>query len=118
MNSNYGSTGLPRYFITLDKEIIWDYPADFVKAGNHTEMDYEYPYNTEVSEISDLIEEYINTPGKDLTDMVFENDRWGLTDILKASDRRVGKRRLEVLKRSLKSEAANIIINKRYNSLL
>ncbi len=30
MHSERGPTGLPRYWITLDKNIIWDYPKQFV----------------------------------------------------------------------------------------
>ena len=33
MDSAYGSTNLPRYWITLNKEIIWDYPKQFVTKG-------------------------------------------------------------------------------------
>jgi len=32
-SQNGGSTDLPRYWITLDKNVIWDYPKDFI-AGN------------------------------------------------------------------------------------
>ena len=32
MNSRYGSTNLPRYWITLDKEILFDYPKQFLTA--------------------------------------------------------------------------------------
>lgn len=30
MDSQSGSTDLPRYWITLGKETIWDYPGQFV----------------------------------------------------------------------------------------
>lgn len=109
MNSNYGSTGLPRYFITLGKEIIWDYPADFIKAGTLNDNSINYPYNSDVPEISNLIEEYVNTGSAELADKVFENDRWGLTDILKAADRRIGKRRLEALRHQSSIAVKNII---------
>jgi hypothetical protein len=46
-----------------------------------------------VSAISNLIRDYINCPKEALLEP-FENDRWGLTDILRAADRRIGKRRL------------------------
>ena len=32
MQSRMGSTDLPRYWITLNKEIIFDYPCQFVNA--------------------------------------------------------------------------------------
>lgn len=31
MDSTQGSTDCPRYWITLNKEVIWDYPKDFIK---------------------------------------------------------------------------------------
>jgi len=53
-----------------------------------------YPFEKHgVSEISDLIREYIERPKEALLEP-FESDRWGLAEILRAADRRVGKRRL------------------------
>ena len=59
MNSQYGSTDLPRYWITLGDEIIFDYPKQFVdKEGTENliknlkgEKLY-YPYQTDISNIS------------------------------------------------------------------
>jgi len=115
MNSNYGNTGLPRYFITLDKDIIWDYPSDFRTDKTGNEIIKDYPHINDISTISDLIEEYINTGNDELSEKVFENDLWNLTDILKAADRRMGKRRLEVLKDKKEYDAAKNIASKRIN---
>lgn len=102
MDSQYGSTDLPRYWMTLDKVIIWDYPKDFPERMKQT-VTYpgtgytttaEYPYATDISDISNLIREYINTPNLELATKKFENDKWGLTDIFKAADRRIGVKRL------------------------
>jgi len=117
MKSRYGSTSLPRYYITLDKEIIWDYPKDFVlkdgTVGNYNGEHKGYPYNTDVPDISSIIREYIDTSKVELYSKHFESDKWGLTNILKATDRRIGKRRLEDLKKKIKNQKAHIIINKR-----
>ncbi len=105
MESKYGCTDLPRYWITLEKEIIWDYPKDFVgKLGEG------YPYSTSISYISQLIREYIDTPKEKLYGRIFENDYWGLTNILKASDRRIGVRRLPQLKKKIKNKAAQKVL--------
>jgi len=56
------------------------------------------PYVTDVPDISNLIREYIDTPKAALLAKTLENDHWGLTDILKASDKRIGRRRLLELK--------------------
>ena len=105
MDSTYGTTDLPRYWITLDDEIIFDYPKQFVcKTEDGYNMKnlnggiYYYPYETDVSDISNLIREYIDTPKDVVFSKHFENDHWGLINIIKAADRRFGTRRLEALK--------------------
>ena len=114
MDSRRGTTDLPRYWITLNKEIIWDYPKDFV-GKNHPDRtpSTHYPYSTDVPDISNLIREYIDTPKDDLFDKVFENDHWGLANILKAFDRRIGVRRLPILKKKIKNRAAHKILDSR-----
>lgn len=118
MHSQYGSASLPRYWITLGKEIIWDYPKDFVRAdgsiGNYSgESTKSYPYKSDVPNISELIREYIDTPKEQLFDKHFENDFWGLVNILKAADRRIGTRRLDALRRKVGNKAAIRIIEER-----
>jgi hypothetical protein len=112
MKSQRGSTDLPRYWITLDKETIWDYPRDFKNQGiydhrsalddGHTDsrvLQDIYPHGSDIAVISDLLREYIDTPKAELLTKSFEKDRWGLTDMLRAADRRIGKRRLSALHR-------------------
>lgn len=69
-SQNGGSTDLPRYWITLDKNVIWDYPKDFI-AGNGGVRNFHgetcwYPYLTDICSISDLLREYIDTPKAEL----------------------------------------------------
>lgn len=117
MNSRWGSTDLPRYWITLDREIIWDYPKQFTSddgclynlMGTH----FGYPYNTEISEISTIIREYIDTPKDEIFKKIFNKDHWGLVNILRAADRRTGKRRLEILKKKIHNVAAHKVISAR-----
>ncbi len=98
MRSQRGSTDLPRYWITLDKEILWDYPKDFVSESgtivNNSGETFDYPYISEVSDISNLLREYIDIPKVDLFDKTFNSDNWGLTPILISADRRIGKEKL------------------------
>lgn len=115
MNSNNGYHGskLPRYFITVGKDVICDYPKDFdttEKYGINS-----YPWDCDISNISDLIEEYIQRPADKLMDN-FENDKWGLTDILRVCDRRLGKRRLKLLKDKVTNKILLKIIDKRLSS--
>ncbi len=117
MDSRYGSTDLPRYWITLDKEIIFDYPKQFVTndgtVKNLSGFEAIYPYKTDISDISDLIREYIDTPKEQLLSKTFTNDYWGLINILRAADRRIGIRRLEDLKKKTHNIAANKVMEAR-----
>ncbi|MGI5830284.1 MAG: SF0329 family protein [Bradymonadia bacterium] len=117
-----GSTDLPRYFATLDKEIIWDYPANFMRKDGFIknykdEKNKYYPQITDIMDISDLIREYIDTPKEELFSKCFENDKWGLTNILKAADRRIGARRLGKLKRKTHNIAARKVLERRLSCL-
>ena len=117
MRSQYGSTNLPRYYISLNKEILWDYPKDFVLKNEETKNDEDqhktYPYYNDVSDISELIREYIDTPKDEIFSKHFENDKWGLINILKSADRRIGKRRLQDLAKKIKNKSALKIIELR-----
>jgi hypothetical protein len=118
MNSGSGSTNLPRYWITLDKETIWSYPDQFAIPGGGTKrvdsakVTY-YPYVTDVPAISELIREYIDTPVGELLSKQFSNDHWGLVNILRAADRRIGQRQLPSLRRKVHNIAALKVIDAR-----
>lgn len=121
MRSRYGNTALPRYWITLGREIIFDYPSQFVLADG-TVRNYDpdgihqnYPYTTDVFDISNLIREYIDTPVSEIVYKHFENDYWGLANILRAADKRIGQRRLNSLRRRIKNQAAQKILELRIN---
>lgn len=98
MKSQCGSTNSPRYWISINDEIIWDYPRQFRTSENSDRANPEhYPYVTDMTDISQLIRDYIDTPKLELLHKKFENDYWGVTNILKACDKRIGRRRLKEL---------------------
>lgn len=114
MKSQFGTTDLPRYWITINKEIIFDYPKEYLNQcmGEDT-LKENYPYINEISDISQVIREYIDTPVNVLLEKEFLNDKWGITDILKASDRRIGKRKLnKLLEKTENVSARNIVIQR------
>ncbi len=114
MGSSMGNTNIPRYWITLGKEIIWDYPKDFIEVSHPSRSNPKwYPYETDVPDISVLIREYIDTPKSDILSKKFENDHWELIDILRAADRRIGNRRLPELKKKAENKAVNKVIEAR-----
>lgn len=117
MNSRYGSAGLPRYWITFCGEIIFDYPKQFIDRNaegncirNLRGETAQYPYETDISAISALIRAYIDTPKEEIFTKHFEEDCWGLSNILKAADKRIGRRRLEILRKRVKNKAAQQMI--------
>jgi hypothetical protein len=118
MNSARGSTNLPRYWITLGKETIWSYPDQFAIAGGGTKrvdsskITY-YPFVTDVPAISELIREYVDTPVSELLSKQFASDHWGLVNILRAADRRIGQRQLPRLRRKVHNIAALKVIDAR-----
>lgn len=112
MNSNDGHHGckLPRYFATIGKEIVFDYPGEF-----DTSHGYEhtvYPWITDMGNISDIIEEYMQTSEEKLMEP-FDDDRWGITEILRVCDRRMGKRRLLELSKRDNSDTVQKILTQR-----
>lgn len=109
MNSQRGITDLPRYWITIGKEIVFDYPKQFI----NDKANKSYPYETQISDISDCIREYIDCPVNLLPEKKFESDLWGLTDILKAVDKRLGKAKLNNYFASSNSVIKEIL-NKRF----
>jgi hypothetical protein len=106
---------------TLDKDIIFDYPKQFVTddgsvknlSEHNTRYYTRYPYKNDVSDISNLIREYIDTPKDELLTKQFLNDHWGLIDILHAADRRIGTRRLEPVIKETNNIAAYKVVEAR-----
>lgn len=112
MNSldGYHTYKLPRYFITIGKDIVFDYPKDFdttLKYGTNA-----YPWDCDISDISECIWQYLNVPKEKLLEPM-KFDRWGITDIIRVCDKRVGRRRLLKLKEYTENEVLLNIINTR-----
>lgn len=111
MQSRRGSTDLPRYFITLAGEIIFDYPKDFVlKSGGVRSLAQGaltkiYPYGNDISDIGELIREYIDTPKEELFKKHFDADEWGACEYPKG--RRQTHRQKEAANFSQKQEKSS-----------
>ncbi len=85
---------LGTFTIRLNGVVIWNFPKQFVTyqteypdGGNH--------YSYSVSNINNLLREYIDTPKTDLLNMKFSSDHFGITEILKCADRRFGLNSIE-----------------------
>jgi|GEM_PF-209519 hypothetical protein len=101
MRSERGSSSIPRFCVKLAGEIIWDYPKDFEIK------DIPFGYWAGDNGISELVREYIDAPKDNILERVFKNETkeynigitetktfsvtYGLTDLFKAIDCRLGK---------------------------
>lgn len=107
--TGYANNNVPRYWITIEKEIIWDYPKIFTVEELRKQF---YPWMGDISKISCLIREYIDCPSNELLSHPFK-DSWNLIPILTACDKRIGKRRLAQLLEQDSFAPVHSIIRKR-----
>jgi hypothetical protein len=105
MRSQRGSTLIPRCYITIGKEIIWDFPRDFPSACVDS-----YSACGECLPITTILREWTDTSSDDLLAFAPPADRWGLAEILLAVDRRMGQKRLCRLYAKTKNEKVKAII--------
>jgi hypothetical protein len=111
MRSQRGSTLIPRCYITIGKEIIWDFPRDFPSACVDS-----YFACGECVPIATILRQWTDTSDGDLLGFAPSADRWGLAEILLAVDRRMGQKRLRLLCKRTKNEKVKAIIAMRLNS--
>ena len=101
----YSPRQCSRFWVTLNKEIIFDFMKDFKYIHDfkhirefHTENNKgDIVTGWNVSHINNLVQEYIETPVDKLLDYDFKDDVYGVTEILKAADRRIGKSKIKIL---------------------
>lgn len=107
---------IPRFWITMGRGssqlTVFDYP--------HCETDIQerqkLKWQNHMEAFSNLISEYVNSAPDNLIEKAWADDKYGLTDIFKACDRRIGYRRLEVLASTLSNEQAKAIVRQRINN--
>lgn len=107
-------TVCPRYFLMLNGEIIWDWPKDYCANLNYDEM--YLVCRSSATDISDLIGDYLNSNRHSLLTL---KDGWGILDILRATDRRIGRRQWDGFLENINpkvSTAVEKIISARKNS--
>ena len=118
---------IPRFYLKLDKEIIWDFPKDFEIK------EIPYGYWADNNNISDLVRDYIDTPLEKLLDHKFELENnsftiqnsksnllenydidYKLTELFKTSDRRLGKEKLLKWAEQIKNPMIDRILKIRF----
>jgi hypothetical protein len=110
MRSQRGSTNIPRCYITIGKEIVWDFPRDFPEACIDS-----YAACPEINSITTILRMWTDASNDELLRFAPPEDRWGLTEFLLAVDRRMGQRRLRFLYEQTKNEKIRAIIETRLN---
>ncbi len=124
--TKWGDKSLNRYYIKLDEEIIWDFPADF----NIKDIHYECFDN---KNIILLVQEYLDTDHKKLLKKKFRGENDGsiiqylgsdyqdyydfdyrLTELFIASDSRLKVKKMSKWASKKKNPAIDKILTKRF----
>lgn len=96
-NAHGSTVRVSRYWMTLGKVIVWDFPGPFLYDDRKRGGPVEYVhrgYSNGGSVISELLREYLDRE-RDRLFEPFEADCWECVDMLRAADRRIGRERLE-----------------------
>lgn len=83
-----GREMIPRFWITVGKDTIWDYPNNFINDLPDT---YYFHWDN-YTWISDCIRYYLDTPKDKLLTQKYEKDKYGLTEIFRKYDKRISKK--------------------------
>jgi hypothetical protein len=113
----------------IEKEVIWDFPRDFELSN------IQFSWWASFNKITDLIQDYIETPVDQLltTNFKYETltieDDWflhlygeryevnyHLTELFIAADRRIGKQKLIGFAALKSNEAIDLILEKRFGN--
>ena len=95
--NNRGKEYVPRFWITLGKDIVWDFPVMFLEhetlctCGHCSTIRNAYAFSGNYTWVAETIRAYLDTPKEQLLTASFEDDKYGFTDILRAVDRRIGQ---------------------------
>ncbi|WP_299996960.1 hypothetical protein [uncultured Clostridium sp.] len=103
---------IPRYWITVgdNKEIIWDFPNNFLDersiaidksewlSEKYDTIKDTYFWDCNYTWVANLIREYLDTPRDQILIKEFENDKYGLIDILRKYDKRISKTKRDNIK--------------------
>ena len=101
--------GIPRYWITIGRQIVWDFPKNAVWDKG------DWYFYDEAKSISRLIKAYVDCPKDELLTNTFD-DRWQMLPYLLACDRRIGKRRLAQMLGMEEFSSVAWIVQKRLES--
>ena len=121
------SSPMVRYHLTLDSEVIWDFPKHFEEIKKK----YDHHCFSGYQRISELVKDYVNTPVVQLMVKEYE-DNWfqgrakdfrsndapihlGLVELFLACDRRLGKERLLTWAKQIEIPTVYDILKRRFD---
>lgn len=84
-------TSIPAIRIDLDGELLYEWPKDISYDLNYNNGK-NYWFSSDITYINNAIDDYINCPKNELFTRDFNDYETGLISIIRACDRRVGKR--------------------------
>jgi hypothetical protein len=118
------TNAIPRFYVKLGKEIMWDYPKEFPVK------DINYGWWAGNNNISDLVREYIDTSVQLLLTKSFTNEvqvyqtygtesrtitvEYHLIELFIAADRRLGKEKLKEWAAVINNPKVDLILEKRF----
>ena len=93
--TNHSHYDLERHWLLLNGNVLWDFPGQFLESNNpdHPQAMRHHPWSFP-TKTSEVLDQYLSCPINELLTRQFEEDHYGLGDILRAADRRLGKTRL------------------------
>lgn len=98
--------------VCLGKNVIWNFPRQFVNEET-VYPDGGNQYSFGVRDLNELLRDYLDTPKRILLEKEFARDVFGLTNILKAADRRLGLERLETYFKNCEQESLRRVLSTR-----
>lgn len=98
--------------VCLAKNVIWNFPRQFVNEET-VYPDGGNQYSFGVRDLNELLRDYLDTPKNILLKKEFSRDFFGLTNILKAADRRLGLERLELHFKDWEQESLRNVLSTR-----
>lgn len=100
-----------KFWITQGRRTIWAVPRDRNSSGLDGGID-AYGRRSP-GWLIEIASEYLQLPREQLMDWHRDWEGWGLTDILKACDRRIGRARWPQLRQCLQEPAAQYLLDLR-----
>lgn len=125
--AQFANNHVVRFYVKIGKEIIWDFPKDFPELKEHTFHTW-----SGLNFISELVRDYIDAPLEGILEKEFQKEKenlshvgvpdidYRLTEIFKAADRRIGKKKLREWSDKINSHRVDKILARRmvFNDLI